>query len=266
MASCGQNTTSVGVLSSELEKESETTSLQVDVTPRILTPVLVNANFRRFQPGSLVVFSGSGLSNVASVSFLGGIGRSDDIQLEPEDEEDNLESGEYFIRSDNELIIGIPTTAATGFIRFTTALNQSTYRFYKAPTTQIEPTPTPSPPEILVNPLDLDFGQVSLNSFSSRTVRVSNFGDTILNVESVGFDLNGNGSSDSLGVDGGGDGIPDFVVTSPEVFTVLPGSVQSITVECRPSQISSLSAELLIQSNDPSDQLEAVQLSCQGVG
>ncbi len=252
VTACGSESTPIAALD---PGQTTNTSLQVTTRPVIYSPRRVNGNLRRSQPGETVTFEGTGFANVTTVTFQGGLGGNDDVEAE------------FSIASDNQLLVTIPEDAASGLIQISTGFNAA-YRRYIAPI-EIEPlpspTPTPTPADIQVNPVDLDFGSVTVGFFSSESVRVSNFGGTILGVEGVGFDLDNDNDPDSLNLDASGDGITDFSVTSQAIFQVDPDTVEGITVICIPSEAELLEAELVIQSNDPSDQFTVVNLTCQGV-
>jgi hypothetical protein len=79
----------------------------------------------------------------------------------------------------------------------------------------------------------LDFGQVALGMSSRRVLRISNFGFSELQV----VDLQASGN--------------EFRLFSAAPFVVSPFGFVELTVEFAPETAGDLSADLLIQSNDP---------------
>ncbi|MDW8256429.1 MAG: NF038122 family metalloprotease, partial [Acidobacteriota bacterium] len=108
--------------------------------------------------------------------------------------------------------------------------------------------PPPAQPDIDVQPMALDFGNVTVGSTADRTVTVRNVGNAPLTVTALSIDN------------------PRFTVTSPSApFTVSAGGQQTITVRFAPTAAGAQSGTLRIQSNDPDEGTVSVSLTGQGV-
>ena len=82
-------------------------------------------------------------------------------------------------------------------------------------------------------PALLDFGQVDIGTTSSKTLRISNFGFSELEVVDVGSTL------------------PEFTSFFVSSFTVPPFGFVELTVEFTPTIEGTYSGDLVIESNDP---------------
>jgi hypothetical protein len=110
--------------------------------------------------------------------------------------------------------------------------------------------PVQADQEIEVDPLSFDFGNVEIGTTSTNVITVSNFGDELLMIYGVQFEL----GSDA-----------EFSFTSPPEY-VAAGSSVDINIEFTPSSVRSFSAVLVITSNDPDEGTVLVGLSGVGEG
>ena len=91
----------------------------------------------------------------------------------------------------------------------------------------------------------LSFGSIPASSSVPKTVVIANTGTGILNLT---------GSSIT------GDNASDYVITTPSAGTVAPGGTTALTITFTPGAVSSRSAHLVINSNDPQNGTMTVDL------
>jgi len=90
-------------------------------------------------------------------------------------------------------------------------------------------------PVIVVDPTDLDFGSININSISTKTVKVRNTGNAPLVISSIQF----------LGTDAA-----SFTLASPDVtFTVNPNESYDLQISFIPTTIGNKSARVVLNHN-----------------
>ncbi len=104
-------------------------------------------------------------------------------------------------------------------------------------------------PDIRVEPLATDFGEVFLGDSAFATVRVIN-----------------DGTADVTGIAGLVGDTTDFAITAGNSFTVMPGDTHQITLKFAPLTAGPLTSVLRITSNDPDPGENPVDVALTGVG
>ena len=106
-------------------------------------------------------------------------------------------------------------------------------------------------PNIEVNPLTLNFGDVDVDGYSSLNVTVTNTGGSILHLERPSI---------------GGDDHNEFRLTSGHAGYLAPNESTELVVDFRPLSSGAKLAKLVIRSNDPDEMKVFVPLTGTGVG
>jgi hypothetical protein len=113
-------------------------------------------------------------------------------------------------------------------------------------------TAAPTPPNIYVDPLSIDYGSLSEGKNSESMIFIKNTGEEVLAVSSIalngdiGFNLNLNGGNNPCGA---------------ESFNLNYNQSCTISVFFQPNQEGNYSANLAIQSNDPDNSLVTIDLN-----
>lgn len=242
MAACGSDNVSVSnVIPAPdlLQEESvliEGIGLQVEtpdlIRPVIYSPGIVNGNRFLSRPGSTVTFTGTGFARVASVTFLGGLGTSDNVEAE------------FSIASDNLLLVTIPEDARTGLIRLSTGTTTAS-RFYIAPRGVPGYGSNPAPSSTI------DFGDVTVGTSDSTILTITETGDaTLLLTDAI---LTGNTAN-----------LDNFAIDIPTGFILDGGNPVEVTITCSPDVVGPLTATLTVTTNDPGNAEVEYTLECNG--
>ncbi len=106
-------------------------------------------------------------------------------------------------------------------------------------------------PSISASPNPVDYGNVSVDSYSDKIIVISNSGSGNLNISSAS--VTGSGASDFSIHSGGG------------IADLAPGSTHDIVVRYSPASIGTIGASLRIESNDPDNNPYYVDLEGTGL-
>ncbi len=243
MVACGSDNVSVSSVVPApdlLQEESvliEGIGLQVDtpdlIRPVIYSPGVVNGNRFLSRPGSTVIFTGTGFTGVISVTFLGGLGNSDNAEAE------------FSIASDNQLLVTIPEDARTGLIRLSTGTTTAS-RFYIAPRGVPGYGSDPAPASTI------DIGDVAVGTSESATLTITETGDATLLLTDANL------TGDTANLD-------NFTIDIPTGFILDGGNPIEVTITCSPDITGTLTATLTVTTNDPENAEVEYPLVCNGI-
>jgi len=114
----------------------------------------------------------------------------------------------------------------------------------------VELSGTGGGPDIEVNPIDLNFGQVSLIAPARRTISIQNVGYEDLEITEILVDTQGTGA---------------FVAPGASGRTIAVGEFYDVTIEFQPVSEGPVTSELIIRSNDQDEPEVTVTLQGEGI-